>query len=876
MYELVNTSVPNGLVAGTHGFATVAMTKGMPDAIRTRVENLCAYPHRVSRPDQSYWTENPVNWFHLTLPGGDHVVGRTAPAEFDYTGRTNRISHVLHFRAKEMPQIGGVRILAAEADRLSENWEGEPHYLAEDKATAGQLMMVDSPANVIPSNWVSMFGQKGEELARRFAILLAGNVRGSNRGIYFKASRSDMDGTRLLGLFSDLIDILPVELRAQVTFSTFAPCVPSGAVCHLRGIYDRDAAFDSASTLQPWVDCESCEVKHAELLPNEATPTIDRPSRESLVSAKSQHGQYYRPGQSNFSPRHSNVLSKRNSGGKKSVRTSSLLGGIVAFVAAVGFCCYWWLGQGEQAKATDAITHSDEAIDDRISKWYSEQTNEIVKLQCDLAASTNSQEVAMLLGAAQSFRQQIRKSWKYDVEVVENEKYKEVDTNIARLVLEIKDKKARLDSEEQKNRSIEGDEAPQKVDRKADTNGVASARTKENKAAVEELKMKEKMQKEAAARLADLRNTPLKELKISRHYQPGMNWERVKRELLKEIKDDQKLCFTNKGSVVVWYLFGIKCKKKGYELDVKTGPKQIGGKKGNVSKVDYVFPDFEKEDEIRNSPWVIVHMAGLKSVITVWIWREWPEKKIFDDDKISKEKLIKSCFGDDDAYEVWGSYAKKELCKDSVYFAVTPKDKDYSQYVYYADVVKSGNDVLDELLKLKHKGDKPEPNVNVKTLEANKEDLEKKLKEPAKRIKAAEDGLAKFDQECKELREMTDKVKKECINWNGKEITKEEHQKKKIASVWPGREYKIDYKNDWDGIRSELNKKLEADKMEVERLTEQIRQIDDKVKQIHANAESVREVNLRREKGVLQADIYVVEVLTELPSGRRPGWNAVR
>ena len=270
MYELVNTSAPNGLIPGTHGFATVAMTKGMPDAIRTRVENFCAYPHRTSSHDQSYWTENPVNWFHLTLPGGDHVVGRTAPSDFDYTGRTNRISRVLYFKAKEMPQIGGVRVLAAEAERLSGNWEGEPRYLAEDKATAGRLMMAAPPANVMPSNWVKMFGSQGESLARRFAVLLANKVRGANRGIYFKASATDTDGTRLLGLFSDLIDLLPVELRPLVTFSTFAPCVPSGTVCHLRGIYDSDAAFATASALQPWVDCGSCEVKHAELLPQEA------------------------------------------------------------------------------------------------------------------------------------------------------------------------------------------------------------------------------------------------------------------------------------------------------------------------------------------------------------------------------------------------------------------------------------------------------------------------------------------------------------------------------------------------------------------------------------------------------------------------------
>ena len=48
MYELVNTSLPNGLIAGTHGFATVAMTKGVQDVLRGRLEALCA-SHECTR-----------------------------------------------------------------------------------------------------------------------------------------------------------------------------------------------------------------------------------------------------------------------------------------------------------------------------------------------------------------------------------------------------------------------------------------------------------------------------------------------------------------------------------------------------------------------------------------------------------------------------------------------------------------------------------------------------------------------------------------------------------------------------------------------------------------------------------------------------------
>ncbi len=268
MYELINTSVPNGLIAGTHGFATVSMTRGMPDAIRTRVESFCAYPHRTSTHDQTYYTENPVNWFHLMLPGGGHVVGRTAPADFDYTGRTNRIARTLYFSLREMPVNGGAYVLMAEAKRFCESWSGEPRYLPEDKAVETSLRVAGRPNGLQPMHWVKMFGPEGTVYAQRFAVLLSQNLL-TGKGIYFKAARSDADGRRLLGLFSDLINLLPTELAVQVTFSTFSACVPNGITCHLKGLYDKNRTFETLSALQPWIDCENCCVMHPELLPHE-------------------------------------------------------------------------------------------------------------------------------------------------------------------------------------------------------------------------------------------------------------------------------------------------------------------------------------------------------------------------------------------------------------------------------------------------------------------------------------------------------------------------------------------------------------------------------------------------------------------------------
>lgn len=283
MYELVNTSLPNGLIAGTHGFATVAMTKGMPDSLRTRVEAYCAYAHRTNAHDASYNRENPVNWFHAVLPQGEHVVGRTAPAEFDYTGRTNRLARTFVFGKNALPLVGGARVLLLERARVSEPWQGEARWLDEDQETEARLRREQIGGTTDAPAWRRMFGDvDGLDFARKFARLLAKNVRQGGKAISFKTSAArDADGMELLALFADLIDLLPFNLRSDVAFSTYSASWPNGSVCHLRGVYDRDRAFDMAATTQPWVDCENSTIHNASALPTEdAAPT---PTKETAT-----------------------------------------------------------------------------------------------------------------------------------------------------------------------------------------------------------------------------------------------------------------------------------------------------------------------------------------------------------------------------------------------------------------------------------------------------------------------------------------------------------------------------------------------------------------------------------------------------------------
>ena len=268
MYELVNTSLPNGLIAGTHGFATVAMTKGVPDILRGRLEALCAYTHRTSVHDATYYQQNPVNWFHVVLPQGEHVVGRVAPSEFDYTGRTNRLARLRVFGASEMPGVGGAEILAKESRWFCQPWEGEPRYLDDDKNTCGRLRFLRPSEGASARAWEAVFGDKGSRYAQQVAWQIEKNLSSGGKPVYFKTSAAwDVSGEKLLQLFAEVINLLPLEMRASVTFSTYPVSLPGGTGCSLRGVYDRDKIFDVSSATQAWVDCENAKIVHSELLP---------------------------------------------------------------------------------------------------------------------------------------------------------------------------------------------------------------------------------------------------------------------------------------------------------------------------------------------------------------------------------------------------------------------------------------------------------------------------------------------------------------------------------------------------------------------------------------------------------------------------------
>jgi hypothetical protein len=263
MFELVHTSAANGLIAGTHGYAPVEMTRSMPDGLRNRVEVFCGYAHREGA--------NPVNWFHAILEKGEHIVGRVAACEKDYTGRTNRLAKVRVWSAGEMPRCGAAELLATGGEWFRAVWDGEVRYLDEVQGSA----------------WARVFGARGDELCQKVAWQVERNLE-TGKSIYFRTSVEwDCDGEKLLGLFREVIGAMPEEVRRRVTFATYPAAMPGGAVCHLRGSLgeDEDAGFERMKGVCAWVDCVGGRVVNEEFLPREGLKKVDA-REEELEAAK--------------------------------------------------------------------------------------------------------------------------------------------------------------------------------------------------------------------------------------------------------------------------------------------------------------------------------------------------------------------------------------------------------------------------------------------------------------------------------------------------------------------------------------------------------------------------------------------------------------
>src|SRR5437868_14227242 len=107
-HELLYTSAPKGLKAGSRGFCTVMCTQGMSAPLMAALESLSAYRH-IYPPSDRHAAKNPVAWSHLKMNvagRGYHVLSRVADFGLDYSQRGNKLAHHVALEAAEQTAAG--------------------------------------------------------------------------------------------------------------------------------------------------------------------------------------------------------------------------------------------------------------------------------------------------------------------------------------------------------------------------------------------------------------------------------------------------------------------------------------------------------------------------------------------------------------------------------------------------------------------------------------------------------------------------------------------------------------------------------------------------------------------------------------------------
>ena len=226
--ELVYTSAARGLRAGTSGFCTVAMTKGMPPALVPRLEALGGY-----RPGPGGdGPEALCFWRVETATGIAHVLSVVGPAPPDHTARTNKIATYLVLSPEELAPAGPAAMLAR-AGLLRRSWAGAPAWIDEPV----RVPLDGDPAPRACAAWQAACGDAGWA-----GVLASSFLRDQSKPIHV-IYRAGLDP---LPLVDEAMRLLPDWVRWRATFSTYFLQPVAGTPCAWRFCLEGTAAADAA------------------------------------------------------------------------------------------------------------------------------------------------------------------------------------------------------------------------------------------------------------------------------------------------------------------------------------------------------------------------------------------------------------------------------------------------------------------------------------------------------------------------------------------------------------------------------------------------------------------------------------------------------
>jgi len=289
--EIIYTSAPKGLKAGSRGFCTVISTAGMAVNTAERLESMSGYRHAFPMQDPKA-PLNPVNYSHVTLRIGGrnvHVISRVADAGQDYSGRTNKLAH--HLVIDDVSQfIAGPVRLMAETGVLVSQWDGNTRNVP-----SRNLPIPAIPQSIELQAWKAIIGDSG------WAGWVAEQLMKDKTpvSVIFAA------GTDTFSLVREVLDLLPPSQRWSITFSTYFTKMLAGTECQLRFVLDdtpeatalrndaRAKVVDLTSTLKPAIGGPIVtQARGGRIVAVDSPPPVQRqPAAPGRPAASSRVGQ---------------------------------------------------------------------------------------------------------------------------------------------------------------------------------------------------------------------------------------------------------------------------------------------------------------------------------------------------------------------------------------------------------------------------------------------------------------------------------------------------------------------------------------------------------------------------------------------------------
>ena len=221
--ELLYTSAPQGLVAGSRGFCTVLSSTGMPTNLSRKLESLSGYNH-LHYPESANAEKNPVAYSHVTTHVNGRpisILSRVSAYGLDYANRLNKLAHHIVPNSEEMASAGPAWLLN-QPDLMRTSWD------ETCRITSAGPELPDGQVDAQPcENWNSVMADAGwgGKLAETWYSKTAKPI-----WITYAPEQQNL----ILPLIAESTALLPEKDRWRATFSTYATNIPDDFECRVR------------------------------------------------------------------------------------------------------------------------------------------------------------------------------------------------------------------------------------------------------------------------------------------------------------------------------------------------------------------------------------------------------------------------------------------------------------------------------------------------------------------------------------------------------------------------------------------------------------------------------------------------------------------